>query len=84
MKLRDGEYVEVARLRDGTMRITIVAEECEQGCGERVRYWNDDAGNGNASCGCCTEGPEACDPVVYRPSVERLLEDALRAVRALC
>ena len=47
---------------DGTpvaLGVVVSLELCEQGCGERVRYWNDESG-GNAACGCTVEGPEAC------------------------
>ncbi len=65
------------------LRIEIHAETCEE-CEERVRYWNDEPGSrsGNASCGCCTEGPEACSEVFYRPQVVALLEAALAQIRA--
>jgi hypothetical protein len=77
------DHLEIRRFSDRTIQIVIVAELCDQGCGERVRYWNDDAGNGNASCGCCTEGPEACDRIPMRPQIVAMLADAFNEARRL-
>ena len=66
----------------GDLRITVLAETCDS-CGERVRYWNDDGlegGSGNASCACCVEGAEACDPISFRPQLRRLIARAYAAL----
>lgn len=79
--LDDFHAVELHRFADGTVRITIVAELCDQDCGERVRYWNDETG-GNSSCGCTVEGPEACSEIMMFPQVHALIRDALVEVVA--
>lgn len=76
MGIRDQPELVQLSWVDGEVSIVLVAEICNF-CDERVRYWNDDAGRGNASCGCCQEGPEACDPIAMRPLVPALLAAAL-------
>lgn len=74
----DVERVILYRFPDGSVQIEIEAELCGE-CRERVRYFNTD-GVGNAACGCTVEGPEACDPIPMKPTVRRLLLDAIAEI----
>lgn len=55
---------ELAAISKAILASDTCTEVCKQrrGCGKVVRYWNN-SGTGNASCDCCGEGPEACDPI---------------------
>lgn len=74
--MKTTDSIEISWAPDRMISIVVHAETCEH-CGERVRYFN--TGNvGNAACGCTTEGPETCDPVLYRPVYLELAEEAIR------
>lgn len=71
----------VVKCTRDTLWITVSRETCTE-CGEPVRVHNYSPTDGDASCACCVEGPEACAATDMQGDVRSLLVAAIAQIDA--